>query len=103
MAMPERDYTFFQIDRHIAETKRLIARQREFIAVLQMTKLPSAAAELMLEGLQKSLGALEHHRELVLGLYAATPPKRDPPNGATPPSRTKRLPDTIAAPSIAAE
>jgi hypothetical protein len=68
--MPERDYHLAQADRHIAETKQLIARQRELVAALSLIKRPTEAAISMLEAFQKSLDALEHHRQLLLELFS---------------------------------
>ena len=101
--MPERDYHLAQADRHIAETKQLIARERELVAVLKLIKQPTDAAISMLEALQKSLDALEQHRQLVLELPSANRPKQHPFNAATPPSGARRSRDMIASPSVAVE
>lgn len=60
--MLERDYHLDQADRHIAETKQLVARQREVIAGLKLLKQPTEAALSMLEALEKSLEVFESHR-----------------------------------------
>jgi hypothetical protein len=100
--MPERDYHLAQADRHIAETRQLIARQRELVAALSLIKQPTEAAISMLEAFQKSLDALEHHRQLLLELFS--PRRRSGiPTLPSPPSGSKRSRDTIASPSIAAE
>jgi len=101
--MPERDYHLAQADRHIAETKQLIARQRELVAALSLIKQPTEAAISMLEAFQKSLDALEHHRQLLLELFS---PRRRSGIHSTltgAPSASKRPRDTIVSPSIAAE
>jgi hypothetical protein len=53
-AMPERDYHLAQADWHIAETKQLMARQRDFVAMLETTNQPSEPALLMLEALERT-------------------------------------------------
>jgi hypothetical protein len=56
-AMPERDYHLAQADWHIAETKQLMARQRDFVTMLETTNQPSEPALSMLEALENSLKA----------------------------------------------
>jgi len=58
-----------QADRHVAEAKQRLARQHDFIAMLESTNQPSEPAVSMLEAMEKSLQAFEHHRRL-LELYA---------------------------------
>jgi hypothetical protein len=71
--MLERDYHLDQADRHIAETKQLVARQREVIAVLKLLKRPTETALSMLEALEKSLELFESHR---LNIDQAVPAPR---------------------------
>jgi hypothetical protein len=66
--MWERDYYLAQANQHIAEAKQRIARQRDFIAMLECANRPSEPALSMLEALEKSLTALEHHRQSLLDL-----------------------------------
>ena len=64
-----RDSHLEQADRDVAEAKQRIARQRELIATLELTNYPIEPAVSMLEAMEKSLQAFEHHRRL-LELYA---------------------------------
>jgi hypothetical protein len=64
-----RDYHLEQADRHVAEAKQRLARQHDFIAMLESTNQPSEHAVSMLAAMEKSLQAFEHHRRL-LELYA---------------------------------
>jgi hypothetical protein len=66
--MWERDYHLAQANQHIAEAKQRIARQRDFIAMLECANQPSEPALSMLEALEKSLTALEQHRQSLLDL-----------------------------------
>jgi hypothetical protein len=52
--MPERDYHLAQADWHIAETKQLMARPRDFVAMLETTNQPSEPALSMLEALERA-------------------------------------------------
>jgi hypothetical protein len=65
-----RDYHLEQADRHVAEAKQRIARQRELIATLEFTNHPTEAAVSMLAAMEKSVRAFEHHRRLLLERYA---------------------------------
>jgi hypothetical protein len=52
--MPERDYHLAQADWHIAETEQLMARPRDFVAMLETTNQPSEPALSMLEALERA-------------------------------------------------
>jgi predicted outer membrane protein len=65
-----RDHHLAQAERHIAEAKQQIARQRDFIAMLGSNNQPSEPAVLMLQALETSLKAFEHHRRLLVQLYS---------------------------------
>jgi hypothetical protein len=65
-----RDYHLEQADRHVAEAKQRIARQRELIATLELTNYPIEPAVSMLAAMEKSLQAFEHHRWLLQERYA---------------------------------
>jgi hypothetical protein len=73
----KRDHHLAQAGQRIAETKQLIARQREQIATLDLTNQASEAAVLMLEALETSLHVFEHYRQLILELHLAIPSKPD--------------------------
>jgi hypothetical protein len=55
-----RDSHLEQADRHVAEAKQRIARQRELIATLELTNYPIEPAVSMLAAMEKSLQAFEH-------------------------------------------
>ena len=55
-----------QVDRHIAECKADIARQREIIQDAVEQGQPADLAEGMLRALEESLCAFERHRQVIL-------------------------------------
>jgi hypothetical protein len=55
-----------QVDRHIAECKAHIARQREIIQHAVEQAQPADLAEGMLRALEESLRAFERHRRVIL-------------------------------------
>ena len=55
-----------QVDRHIAECKADIARQREIIQHAVEQGQPADLAEGMLRALEESLRAFERHRQVIL-------------------------------------
>lgn len=99
----KRDYNLAQAGQRIAETKQLIARQREQIATLDLTNQASEAAVLMLEALETSLHVFEHYRQLILELHLAIPSKPDRCDASPTLTRRKRPAQVIGVPSIAAE
>jgi FixJ family two-component response regulator len=55
-----------QADRHIAECKQYIARQREIIQRMAQDGHSTELAESLLDALEVSLRAFERHRQLIL-------------------------------------
>jgi hypothetical protein len=53
-------------DRHIAELRQHIARQRRVITKLRLAKEPTDTARSKLAALEGSLRVFERHRELIL-------------------------------------
>ena len=62
-----------QANRHIAELKVQIVRQRAIVKYALDTGQQSEMAESMLLALEESLGAFEKHRELVLDQFKRPP------------------------------
>ena len=56
---------FAKADRRISELKERIARQRSVLERLKQRGRSSAAAELILRALEKSLRAFEKHRQVI--------------------------------------
>ena len=59
-----------QADRHIAEVKKHITRQRAIVQSAIEKGLPSLDAETLLKTFEGSLRAFEGHRQLILGSMA---------------------------------
>ena len=55
-----------QVDRHIAECKAHIVRQREIIQSAVEQGQPAELAEGMLRAMEESLRAFERHRQVIL-------------------------------------
>jgi hypothetical protein len=55
-----------QVDRHIAECKAHIVRQREIIQYAVEQGQPADLAEGMLRAMEESLRAFERHRQVIL-------------------------------------
>jgi pyridoxal biosynthesis lyase PdxS len=87
-----------QADRHIAECKGHIARQKERIQQIAQSGQSTVWAEDMLEALQTSLRAFERHRKLIVAQMDAKPLAR-PARGATMISMSSPTAPSSAAPS----
>ena len=74
-----RDYHLEQADRHVAEAKQRLARQHDFIAMLESTNQPSEPAVSMLAAMEKSLQAFEHHRRFLERYAMLRGPQRQKP------------------------
>ena len=64
-----------QVERHIAECKNHIVRQREVIAIAFQKGHDTEVAVSMLRALEASLQAFEKHRQLVLNRQKRAKPR----------------------------
>ena len=64
-----------QAGRHIAEVKKLIAKQQYAIKRLEAANHPTEMAESMLSGLEGTLRAFERHRQLILNVLTPQAPR----------------------------
>jgi hypothetical protein len=67
-----------QAERHVAEAKALIERQREVVAELMQKGHDTEIAESTLRAMERTLKAIESHRDLIV--------KDQNPSGDAPPS-----------------